>query len=258
MAERLSSTDELLAARPDDVYLRGQVAPGRTDVPAWAGEGAVCFLATRAVGRPAAGGRPAVASRLVGLGRPAGVARLVRSGLAELPAPPPGFTVERAAYPLLAASLPTFGVDAWDFQWTDTPPPRLAAERQAAWLADAAATEISELLAAASPRHDVEPGEPHVRRWAGLRDADGALAACAADTRRYATGVAHLASVATAPARRGQGLGAAVTSWTTRRILAEGDEVCTLSLYADNEPAKRLYRRLGYREEHHFASGAFG
>lgn len=247
MIQTLTSTDELLARRPADVYLHAEIAPGRTDLPAWASDDAVCFLGQRQPGRP----------RLVGLGEPAALARLVTGVLDALPTPPPAFTMERAAYGLLPPRLHGGETDDWDFQYIAVPPPDTPGEQSVGWL-DGAAADITELLVAASPRHDVKPGEPQVRRWAGLRGPDGTLLACAADTRRVSTMTALLASIATAPAARRQGFGAAVTAWLTRRILAEGDPVCTLGLYADNEPAKRLYRRLGYQHGHHFTSGQFG
>jgi predicted GNAT family acetyltransferase len=70
-------------------------------------------------------------------------------------------------------------------------------------------------------------------------------------------GVPHLASIATAAAVRGQGLGAAVTAWLTRALLAQHGRV-TLGMYADNEVARRMYRALGYRDTHLFSSGRFG
>ncbi|MGH3328213.1 MAG: GNAT family N-acetyltransferase, partial [Streptomycetales bacterium] len=105
------------------------------------------------------------------------------------------------------------------------------------------------------PRHSARPGDADVRGWAGIRDAGGRLLACGADTRSPA-GLAHLASIATLPEARGRGLGTAVTAWLTRRVLAE-QPLCTLAMYADNADARRLYRRLGYREEAWLTSGRF-
>ncbi|MGH3327318.1 MAG: GNAT family N-acetyltransferase, partial [Streptomycetales bacterium] len=84
----------------------------------------------------------------------------------------------------------------------------------------------------------------------------GRLVACGADTASPA-GVAHLAPIATLPEARGRGLGTAVTAWMTRRVLAD-EPLCTLAMYADNDGARRLYRRLGYREEAWLTSARFG
>jgi predicted GNAT family acetyltransferase len=55
--------------------------------------------------------------------------------------------------------------------------------------------------------------------------------------------------------RRGQGLGAAVTGWLTRTLLDEGTGWVTLAMYSDNDVARRMYRRLGYANDHLFTSG---
>lgn len=57
-----------------------------------------------------------------------------------------------------------------------------------------------------------------------------------------------MASVATDARQRGQGLGAALTSWLTRYAVRRHG-FCTLWQLADNAPAERLYTRLGYRNE---------
>lgn len=57
-----------------------------------------------------------------------------------------------------------------------------------------------------------------------------------------------MASVATDARQRGQGLGAALTSWLTRQAVHRHG-YCTLWQLADNTPAERLYSRLGYRNE---------
>jgi ribosomal protein S18 acetylase RimI-like enzyme len=112
---------------------------------------------------------------------------------------------------------------------------------------------VEALLAAAGPRSDVLPGTAGVRGWLGAR-VDGELVACGALTRRVA-GAGHLASIATLPSSRGRGVGGAVTAALTRWSLrGVGDEVCTLGMYADNEAARRMYRRLGYRLRHEFSS----
>ena len=75
-------------------------------------------------------------------------------------------------------------------------------------------------------------------------------------TSRCDPDVPHLASIATHPDVRGTGLGAAVTAALTRQLLAEGHEVVTLGMYADNVVARRMYLRLGYRCAHEFSSRA--
>lgn len=113
--------------------------------------------------------------------------------------------------------------------------------------------EIDALLTAASPDTSTWPGEGRARRGAGIRADDGTLAALLSDTSRSPS-VGHLASVATAPAHRRQGHGAALTAWVTRQMLAEGADWVTLGMYADNDPARRLYESPGFSCTHRFSS----
>ena len=48
------------------------------------------------------------------------------------------------------------------------------------------------------------------------------------------------------PARRGEGIGSALFEAAENRLAAAGADVVTLEVMADNESARRLYRRLGY------------
>jgi len=75
---------------------------------------------------------------------------------------------------------------------------------------------------------------------------------------RRARGIGYLASIATAPESRGQGLGGAVTAALTRHAFASGGGICTLAHFHPNEPARRLYLRLGYRTTHQAQSIFFG
>jgi ribosomal protein S18 acetylase RimI-like enzyme len=142
----------------------------------------------------------------------------------------------------------------WEWFVTRTPPPVQPGEAAACWLDGGSDAELLALLRRWSPRHDAEPGRPGVLRWAGIRDGVGTLVAAAAHTE-HRPGVPHLASVVTHGERRGQGLGAAVTAWLTRSLLADGTGWVTLGMYSDNDVARRLYRRLGYADDHHFTSG---
>jgi GNAT superfamily N-acetyltransferase len=153
--------------------------------------------------------------------------------------------------------LPAYRLDPrndWEWLVTRTAPPPQPGEESVGWLAPDSDDELRELLHAWSPRHDAEPGKRGVLRWAGIRAASGQLL-CAAAHTEHRPGVPHLASIVTHGGHRGQGLGTAVTGWVTRTLLAEGTRWVTLGMYSDNDGARRLYRRLGYANDHHFTSG---
>jgi ribosomal protein S18 acetylase RimI-like enzyme len=56
----------------------------------------------------------------------------------------------------------------------------------------------------------------------------------------------YLSSIGTRPAFRGGGLGALATALAVRDAVAAGNDVVHLAVEVDNEPAVRLYERLGF------------
>ena len=243
MPERLPDVNAL-AARYDDDFLRAEADARRV---------ASCWALGDAVGWVTSSRRVPGRAHLVGLGDDRDAADLLLAladehGIASV-------TLPRDA----DHHLPAHRLDPrndWEWFVTRTPPPAQPGEDAVAWLAPSPETdaELIDLLRAWSPRHDVDPGQPSVRRWAGLRDERGTLVAAAAHTEHRA-GVPHLASVVTHGEHRGQGLGAAVCAWLTRSLLAEGTGWVTLGMYSDNDVGRRLYRRLGFIGDHHFTSG---
>lgn len=245
-ARRLSGVDELRALAPDDQYVLTQTGSPRIS-SFWAGpDGSLAWVlpSRRAPGR----------GHVVVLGPDAAAARLLLAVLAEV-----GAEVGSASLPQGAARLlpPAYVLDPahdWEWYFTTQDPPAQPGEELVRWLVDTDNDEITTLLRTHSVRHDAEPGQREVRRWCGIRDADGALVAVAAHTE-YHRGVPFLASVATRTDARGRGHGAAVTAWLTRRLLAEGNRIVTLGMYSDNHGARRIYRRLGFTCAHAFTSG---
>ena len=65
---------------------------------------------------------------------------------------------------------------------------------------------------------------------------------------RLAGGEAEILSVAVASARRGRGLARALLTLHLRRLAGLGAGAVFLEVDEDNEPARRLYRRAGFRE----------
>ncbi len=74
---------------------------------------------------------------------------------------------------------------------------------------------------------------------------DGRLVAMAGERLRV-PGYTEISAVCTAPEARGRGLAAGLTTLVARGILARGD-VPFLHHAADNDPARRVYERLGFR-----------
>jgi len=65
---------------------------------------------------------------------------------------------------------------------------------------------------------------------------------------RLAGGEAEILSVAVASARRGRGLARALLNLHLRRLAGLGAGAVFLEVDEGNEPARRLYRRAGFRE----------
>ena len=235
----LASAAEVLAATGRDPFARSSLR--RDLVRGWTAGAATAWL-----GIDPDDGTPYLST----LGPPVRVAGLLAELLPDLP-PGQRATVPRGTPEHLPAGVRLRGTD-WDLRWLDVPPPLQPGEERVAPLDDEDA--VQELLRASSPTASALPGDPAVRRWVGVRDADGLLLACAADTSG-ATGVGHLSSIAVRPQARGQGLGRAVTAALVRQLLEGGDELVTLGMYADNAHARAVYDALGFADEHPFTSG---
>jgi len=65
---------------------------------------------------------------------------------------------------------------------------------------------------------------------------------------RRAAGEAEILSVAVDPAQRGRGVARALLDLHLRRLAGLGTQAVFLEVDENNEPARRLYRRAGFRE----------
>lgn len=240
MLTPLASAAEVLLATDSDPFARAVLR--RHVLQGWLGDGAVAWLGVDNEER---------VSYLSALGEPPRVAALLAELLTELP-PKQRITVPRGTAALLPAWVGLEDWADWDFRWLVVPPPVQPGEQDV--VADVDEVAVKALLAEASPTASAQPGDPSVRRWWGIPSGDGGLIACAADTSS-ATGVGHLSSIATSPARRGGGLGKAVTARLTRALFDEGCDVVTLGMYAKNDRGRALYDSLGYADDHRFTSG---
>jgi GNAT superfamily N-acetyltransferase len=250
---RLAGVGELRSLAPDDPYVQLQT-DAATVRSAWAGPaGALAWLvdSRRTPGR----------GHVITIGPADAAVALLVALLGRLDDRVGSASVPQGAARLLPARYSLDPANDWEWFATATPPPVQAGEERVHWLPEVAtdpggdtAREVVDLLRAHSGRHDAEPGQEHARRWCGVRDGTGRLVAVAAHTELRA-GVPFLASVATLPEVRGQGLGSAVTGWITRQLLDEGNTWVTLGTYSDNDVARRIYQRLGFIRWHAFTSG---
>jgi ribosomal protein S18 acetylase RimI-like enzyme len=249
----VASIDELLAVADRDYLLWSDATPEKS-----LAEQGVAWLA--ADGGFAFGGSqdgPGLVDWLTVIGTPDTARTLLDHALAELRRPPHGFSVPRGTdLGTLAFSEPEewdfMAFDpAWGVELPDVPGEERVTELLPSPEADA---EIGAFLKVANPSHSAKPGWEAIEAWGVVRDAEGNLLACGAYCRRDG-GNGYLASIGTHPEARGQGLGAAVSGWLTRRSLANGDTFCALGHWHPNEPARRIYARLGYRTTHQMRSG---
>jgi ribosomal protein S18 acetylase RimI-like enzyme len=132
--------------------------------------------------------------------------------------------------------------DEWDFRWTSVAPPPVDGEAAVVPVDDEAA--VVGLLRDAFPDTTTRPGDPRVRGWWGIRRA-GRLVAVGADRSRG--GVGFLSGLTVARDARGGGLGAALAAAMTRALIRSYG-VVALGVLSDNDPARRMYDRLGFHD----------
>lgn len=116
------------------------------------------------------------------------------------------------------------------------------------------ADTISTFLDEANPDGWGRPGRDD-SQWFGVLDGSGHSLLAAGGVRASGAPSAHLSGIATHPSARGRGLGSAVTAVLTRVGFDAGQPTVTLDAYSSNEPALRMYARLGYVVDARFESG---
>jgi ribosomal protein S18 acetylase RimI-like enzyme len=248
---RLASIEELFSVADGDHLVRTDVGPDARGAAWAADDGSFAFCGPTGAG---------LQGWLTVLGKPgASSEALVRHALDELPGTPMGLSVPRGTD---LDWLELDDRDQWDYMVFDEASGPLAVqpgeERVVAMVPGPETdAEIEVFLKAANPTYSAKPGWDAIRSWASVRDeSDGSLLAVGAYCVRDG-GNGYLASIGTVPAARGQGLGQAVTAWLTRQSIEDGNPFCSLGHYSPNEPARRLYLRLGYRTTHEMSSGRF-
>ncbi|MEP7054506.1 MAG: GNAT family N-acetyltransferase [Actinomycetota bacterium] len=230
--QRLTRPAELVDATNGDPIVRHllpHVVPGG---PLLALDGAVLFVYDYWDGHGA---------QLVG---PASLAAALLNG-ASTELPTDYVAIPEDALPLLTVAVAP--ETPWRFRWTQTRPP--APTLAGSWLPKSADAEVEAMLALSFPDASARPGNRHARRWAGIRDADGALIACAADCTE--SDIGFMASVASDVRLRRSGLGQAMTTWMTHALLDE-HPIVALWQYSDNAAASGLYDKLGFHDDHRY------
>jgi ribosomal protein S18 acetylase RimI-like enzyme len=256
---------ELLAALPDDLWIRYDVDPGHLQrVATDPGRGVAlvshhAWRGARWVSGFAADPRdPAHVAAAVDL-----LVSLADAG-ASAGEPVTGVTVPRGGLALLPSRLQPVDHDEWDGWCTlVAPEPQSTPYGDAAVVRtlDADDPRIGTLLQASSPTASIPPGDPRVVRWAGIEDPEGGLedtgglAAVLAVTRQR-SGSHHLNSVATHPERRGHRLARLLCAVVTEESLASGVPAVSLGMYADNDAARAVYAALGFTWLRGSTSGA--
>lgn len=219
-----------------------------TDLPRWdvrAVHGGDAAVLLRVQGRRG--------TSLVGMGEADALLALVREhGPA---AAPRWMTVPRGSAELLTdedlAALGLVTRTDWDWFLTSTAPAPQAGEGLVVPLdRQAELAEIQDCLAEANPRSDARPDLPSL--WFGVRGVGDRLVGVVSATEeggpRPGTVSWHLQGLAVRPEARGRALGAALIAAATRRGLAAlpEDSWVSLGMYADNDPARRIYDALGF------------
>lgn len=166
-----------------------------------------------------------------------------------------GISVEQSLLPVAERHFALGRGGDWDWMWTVDEPSAQPGEAAVIELDDDAdGAELLALNEIGSPTAESRPGEGITELWLGVREKGRILAAGA--MHRTGGGAPHLAGIVTHPDARGRGFGAAVTEALTRAAL-DRSGVASLGMYSDNDVARRLYHRLGFRTAHAWASRGF-
>ncbi|KRD45084.1 hypothetical protein ASE38_13915 [Cellulomonas sp. Root930] len=188
---------------------------------------------------------------LLGRGDPEAVERLVARapvGAARW------LSVPREAQPA-AAVLDRLGLvpfSTWDWLSTDGSPPPVPGEREVHRL-DVGADEdrIRACLRTANPGTSADPTGPGEIGWWGV-EVDGALAGVVGVSARGGVDGRpswHVHGLGVVPTLRESGMGTALTAAATRAGVLAGASWVSLGMYAENDTARRIYRRLGFRTD---------
>jgi ribosomal protein S18 acetylase RimI-like enzyme len=181
------------------------------------------------------------------------VSSLVESG--ELHAPLRWLSLPRAT------DLPTHFCDAlhvqplpgWDWMSTTAIADVPGTDRVERLDVAAELPAILDCLGESNPTTESDPMDPHEAGWWGVREGGRLVGVIGAGRRGGATASGfswHLHGLGVRPDGRRGGLGTALLVAATAEGLAAGADWVSLGVWAANEPALRIYRRLGFRTNH--------
>ncbi|WP_019137091.1 GNAT family N-acetyltransferase [Cellulomonas massiliensis] len=200
---------------------------------------------------------------LAGRGDPRTVGRLLASLHDPSPrwsAPAHWLSVPRGT-PVDRAQLDALGLEpfsTWDWMSTASAPAPQAGEAVVRPLDREREAEAARAcLRVANPSTTADPTGPDEAGWWAV-ERDGAVVGVIGARREPGTRAGeqswHLHGLGVLPTARRTGAGAALTAAATRGALEAGAEFVSLGMYADNDGARRIYRRLGFRTDAENAS----
>ncbi|MFC4555171.1 GNAT family N-acetyltransferase [Georgenia faecalis] len=208
------------------------------------------LLRVRREGTAREPGRPAARVQLVGTGRPDALAELLVQAAADAGGPASAMLTRgtwalvppevRARYALVTGR-------GWDWMWSTTPPAPQPGEDRVAPMGTGREDEVRACLAVAYPETSADPGDQALAWW-GYRDEDGLLRGVVAVHAPDDGGI-HLSGLGTDQRWRRRGVASAMMAAVTRWGLTQRPYV-HYGIWADNDAARRVYTRLGYRVGH--------
>ena len=144
------------------------------------------------------------------------------------------------------AALGVEPLGAWEWMWCRTAPARQPGEEHVGPLGHRTREEIDRLVEAANPQTHVR-GDRAVSWWGYERDGDllGVCGLALPGPGFERENGLQLAGLGVHPDARRQGIGAAMMAAITRWGIARFGLV-HYGVWLDNDPALRIYRRLGY------------
>lgn len=140
--------------------------------------------------------------------------------------------------------------------WTGGPELHAVDTARAERLGPADLAALQALYRDSYPEAHFEPVQLDKGLLHGVREGERLLSVAGVHVLSSAEGVAMLGNIATRRERRGEGL-ARIATASLMADLSRRVRLIGLNVHADNEPARRLYEKLGFAEEFLYEEAAF-